>query len=83
MEACFTKHGSDAPGNPQLSIHFWVDEAGRVTNAEVDPASLRDTNLGKCLLALAQTTSFGPLQQAVSFHIPITAQAVEEGGPKK
>lgn len=72
VEACFAKHGS--AGQPQLSIRFSLRTSGRVETAEVYPLSVNNTPLGRCLVAVATRTNFGPQQKAFSFRIPITAQ---------
>jgi hypothetical protein len=77
VEACFDRHAAGLEGQPQLSLHFNVGERGDVAAVEVEPASLADTALGRCLLEVARGTHFEPQRHALSFHIPITAQALE------
>jgi hypothetical protein len=76
VEACFDRHAAALQGQPQLALHFRVGMDGDVLVAEVEPASLSDTALGRCLVEVARGTHFNPQQHELSFHIPITAQAL-------
>jgi serine/threonine protein kinase len=83
VEACFDRHAAVLEGQPQLSLHFRVGASGDVLGVELEPTSLADTALGRCLLEVAHGTRFNPQQRDVSFHIPITAQAMLDAhGPK-
>lgn len=76
VERCFASHVSDLE-QPQVSIRFKADSAGRVTSAELVPSSLSSSALGQCLLGVARSTSFGPQGRDVTFTIPITARRVK------
>jgi serine/threonine-protein kinase len=75
VEACFDRHATALSGQPQLSLHFQLDVHGEVQSADIEPPSLADTALGRCLVDVARATHFEPQQHAFSFRIPITAQA--------
>lgn len=72
VSACFQKQSEPAPA--QLSIAFEVDPQGRVERAELDPESLNDSALGRCLLAIARSTRFGPQLGYLRFRIPVNAR---------
>jgi hypothetical protein len=78
VEACFDRHATALSGQPQLSLHFQIDVHGDVQAADIEPPSLTGTALGRCLVEVARGTHFEPQQHAVSFRIPITAQAQHE-----
>jgi TonB family protein len=71
--ACFRDHG---PDQTQITVVFSVDESGRVIGARVQPAALGSTELGRCVLAVARTTRFGPQSRPVEFSIPVSVRAV-------
>jgi len=59
-----------------VSIRFQIDTAGKVTSAQVLPASVAGTALGSCIAGVAKATDFGPQSNAMTFTIPITARRV-------
>jgi serine/threonine-protein kinase len=77
VRACFESHTVDLSGQPQISVRFQVDTAGKVTRAELIPASLQGTALGGCILNIARSTQFGPLTEPITFTIPITARVAQ------
>lgn len=74
FQACFEAHVERLAGSPEVSVHFKVDASGQVTWAEVAPATLAKTPLGKCLVDVAKKTSFPKPGRNLSFHVPITAR---------
>lgn len=72
--ACFEQHASDVAGQPELSVRFTVSRSGAVEQAEVLPAALSGTPLGRCVVRVAKGTSFGPQKEALSFRIPLNVQ---------
>ena len=60
---------------PELSVRFSIDSNGKVITAEVLPANVATTDLGKCVHTVAVATSFGPQPKAASFRVgPIKRQ---------
>lgn len=80
VQSCFTKHAAGVTDLPQVSIHFFVAASGDVEDARLNPDALAGEPLGRCLLAIARQTRFGPQQRSVSFHIPISAEKVQRPG---
>jgi hypothetical protein len=78
VQRCFETHAKQIEGQPQVTIRFSVAESGQVNSAELSPSSLAGTSLGQCLLGIARSTSFGKLEEAVVFSIPITAKRVTQ-----
>ena len=50
VETCFARHAKALEGRPELSIRFKVSTSGRVADANLQPAALAGTALGRCLL---------------------------------
>jgi TonB family protein len=76
IENCFRAHAADLARSPQISVRFQIDASGKVTNAQIVPASLSGSGLGSCVTSVASATDFGPQAAPVAFTIPITARKV-------
>jgi serine/threonine-protein kinase len=76
VQACFAKHADALDAQPELAFNFRVSASGAVEHAELTPQAVSKTALGACLLAVASSTRFPKLEQAVAFRIPITARRV-------
>jgi serine/threonine-protein kinase len=76
IEGCFRTHTADLAHSPQISVRFQIDPSGRVTSAQIVPASLAGSGLGTCITSVASATDFGPQTAPVAFTIPITARKV-------
>ena len=74
LSACFEQHTHGTEGRPQLSIRFSIDRRGSVTEAELAPAAIASTPLGRCLVGVARSTQFGRRAEPLSFRIPITVR---------
>jgi hypothetical protein len=57
-----------------MAYRFHLDTRGKVTAVELVPDTLTPSALGRCLLAVATATEFGPQKQPVTFRIPITVR---------
>ena len=66
VAACFRDHPDDAQ---ELSVRFSIGTNGNVITAEVLPANVATTGLGKCVHGVAVATSFGPQPKAASFRV--------------
>jgi serine/threonine protein kinase len=76
VRSCFERHTVGLAGAPAIEIRFHVATTGQVTQANLAPASVEGTDLGRCILGVARGAQFGVLEQAVSFSIPFTAAHV-------
>ncbi len=74
VQACFEQHAGNADGTTDLAVRFHVESDGRVVSAELIPASLAATPLGTCLLVIARSTRFGPLDKPMTFRVPLHAR---------
>ncbi|HTL33699.1 MAG TPA: protein kinase [Kofleriaceae bacterium] len=70
VAACFRAHPNDA-SKEDMSIRIQIDTQGKVTKAEVLPASVSTTPLGQCLDGVARATEFGPQPKPAAFRVPI------------
>jgi serine/threonine protein kinase len=70
VTACFREHPSDT-GQEEIFVRFQIDTKGKVTTAEVLPASVGSTALGTCLAGVAKATDFGPQPKPAAFRVPI------------
>lgn len=75
---CFRQHALNLQGKPKITILFDVGRKGNVTSAELSPARLRKTALGKCLETVAKKTRFPKQKEAISFRIPVTIWRVQK-----
>jgi serine/threonine-protein kinase len=66
VAACFRDHPDDAQ---ELSVRFSIDTSGKVLTADVLPANVATTALGKCVHDVAVATSFGAQPKAASFRV--------------
>jgi serine/threonine-protein kinase len=76
IEACFRAHPGDLAHSPQLSVRFQIDASGKVTSAQIVPASLAGSALGSCVTSVASATDFGAQAAPIAFTIPINARRV-------
>ncbi len=76
VSACFKKHGIQSGQQPKISINFEIDKTGKVRTASVSPAGVSGSPLGSCLRSVAERTRFPAQEEAVAFHIPVTASRV-------
>jgi serine/threonine protein kinase len=74
IESCFRSHEGEPAQSPQVSIRFQIDSGGKVTSAQVLPASMAGSGLGSCIAGVAKSTDFGPQANPIAFTIPITAR---------
>jgi hypothetical protein len=77
ITGCFKQHAVDVSGAPELSIRIEIGTDGSVTSAELAPAELAATELGKCILAVTRATRFDPQPEPVAFRVPIKAKVRE------
>ncbi len=70
LAGCFRGHPGESRGQ-QLSMRFQINLSGKVVTAELLPAAVAQTALGKCLADVARATGFGPQPKSATFRIPI------------
>jgi hypothetical protein len=78
LEHCFDRFAADLEGQPKITIDFEVQTSGRVQSANVNPAALRQTSLGRCLAEVARGTEFESQTKLQRFSIPVQARAVRQ-----
>ena len=69
VQTCFQSHPQAIA--EAVSIRIKIDLDGKVSAAEVLPASLAATPLGKCLEEVARGTVFGAQPKPATFRVPI------------
>lgn len=76
VERCFAQF-PDQLGNESVSIKFQITDKGVVQSADLSPATIGDTPLGRCLVGVAKAATFPAQREAIAFRIPITARRVQ------
>ena len=74
VERCFTQHSASLSGAPRVYVEFEIAPSGQVRAAQLDPDAVAESELGRCVLAIAQTTRFDPQPAELRFRIPLTAR---------
>jgi len=74
VEGCFTAHSAALEGAPRIHVDFEISAEGKVTRAGLDPSAIENTELGRCILKVAQATLFPKQQGNLRFRIPLTAR---------
>lgn len=77
IEKCFETHADAVRGTPSLAVGFSITAAGIVESAKMIPESLNATQLGVCLIKIAEETKFGPQSGPVKFQIPLRARGTQ------
>jgi serine/threonine protein kinase len=80
FQACFTQHLSDTNKTPQATLHFSVAKQGGNAQVEVEPAAMASSALGRCLGGAARQVQFPPLEDSVSFRVPVRARVTSAQG---
>jgi TonB family protein len=74
VERCFTQHSASLSGAPRIYVEFEVASSGAVSSARLDPEAVETSELGRCVLKVAEATRFEPQPAALRFRIPLTAR---------
>lgn len=74
FQECFLKHLEAAEESPEVILHFSVAALGGSPQVNAEPANVAASPLGKCLKEAAQHVNFPPLDQGVSFRVPVRAR---------
>jgi hypothetical protein len=74
ITVCFRQHPDGVGGEP-IWLRLQIDVRGKVVGAEVLPADLAATELGKCLEQVARAAQFGPQPKPATFRLPIHTAA--------
>ena len=70
LAACVRAHPEGR--DQKLTMRFQIDEHGKVIATELLPASVAQTELGRCLTKIAHSTVFGPQPKGgTAFRIPL------------
>src|SRR5690606_22613546 len=67
IEACFTAHSAAVPEAPRLNVDFEIAVDGRVSRAHLEPSRVESTELGRCVLRVAEKTRFPRQQSTLRF----------------
>ena len=73
---CLASFPEAAAEAPQMFVRFQVAMDGEVTAADVLPADLAGTALGRCLAQVARSAQFGPQAGPVAVRIPVSVRRV-------
>jgi serine/threonine-protein kinase len=74
IEGCFVEHAQDPAHLPQIQFEFTLQADGKLSAAEVAPAAVANTPLGKCLKNVASQTDFPAPGRHLPFSIPLVMQ---------
>lgn len=74
LRRCFDRHTESPEGTPQISVRFQVRAGGSIESAQVSPAALAPTPLGRCLHGVAVSTEFGRQPGPAAFRILISVR---------
>jgi serine/threonine-protein kinase len=72
IEACFRDQANAV--TPEISIKFAIDKDGTVQRADMTPADVAGSPVGKCILGVAKQTKFPPQNAPITFSIPLRAR---------
>jgi len=75
LQGCFRDLSSGEAEQDPITMSFDVAASGHVTAATLEPLSLAETAVGKCLLRVARETEFQALHHALHFSVPLRARA--------
>ncbi|HEX6242786.1 MAG TPA: hypothetical protein VFZ61_17860, partial [Polyangiales bacterium] len=71
--ACFAKHKQAIKSLPPIQLEFKLETDGQKSAVRVMPASVANTELGRCLHEAASATQFPPQTKPISFAVPLSA----------
>ena len=79
---CFATFPQAAAQAPQLSVRFQVGLDGKVNAADVLPAELANSALGRCVAQVALGAQFSAQPSPVTVRIPVTVRRVGSSGER-
>jgi hypothetical protein len=74
IEACFVEQAANPANLPAIQFEFALEADGKLSSAQLAPASVASTPLGKCLKSVASATEFPALGKPLTFSIPLLTQ---------
>lgn len=80
FQACFVQHLEAGQTAPQVVVHFEVAKAGGAAQVKAEPLAVANTALGRCLVQAGSSVRFPPLDQPVSFRVPVRARVSRSSG---
>jgi hypothetical protein len=80
FQACFVQHLEAGQTAPQAVLHFEVAKAGGAAQVKAEPPPVATTALGRCLVQAGSSVRFPPLDQPVSFRVPVRARVSRSSG---
>lgn len=80
FQACFVQHLEPGQNAPEAVLHFEVAKAGGAAQVKAEPKAVAGTALGQCLVQAGSSVRFPPLEQPVSFRVPVRARVSRASG---
>lgn len=80
FQACFVQHLEPGQNAPEAVLHFEVAKAGGAAQVKAEPKAVAGTALGQCLVQAGSSVRFPPLEQPVSFRVPVRARVSRSAG---
>lgn len=71
---CVNQHSPVLSQNPSLSVRLSLDTHGNVQQAEVSPAGIAVTPLGRCIVDAVRGMHFPSQGAPISFQVPLTTK---------
>jgi hypothetical protein len=69
--SCLNEHAADLDGEAQLQVRLRIDRDGRATNAELQPATISNKPVARCLEATVRNMTFPAPEQPTTFRVPL------------
>lgn len=80
FQACFVQHLEAGQAAPEVVLHFEVAKGGGVAQVKAEPKVVANAPLGRCLVQAGSSVRFPPLDQPVSFRVPVRARVSRSSG---
>lgn len=80
FQACFVQHLEPGQNAPEAVLHFEVAKTGGAAQVKAEPKAVAGTGLGQCLVQAGSSVRFPPLEQPVSFRVPVRARVSRASG---
>jgi eukaryotic-like serine/threonine-protein kinase len=69
--SCLNEHAGDLDGEAQLQVRLRIDRDGRATNAELQPETISNKPVARCLEATVRNMTFPAPEQPTTFRVPL------------
>jgi serine/threonine-protein kinase len=68
---CLNEHASDLDGEAQLQVRLRIDRDGKATNTELQPETISNKPVARCLEATVRNMTFPAPEQPTTFRVPL------------